>query len=274
SASDALTFRVYGFNGIGSAEAGGGIANFPAGSYSFGGTNFAINGAGANVTITGTVFEPEELLITDVVVSGIGENQATFSSTIPADGGDPVTARGFVYSVTSLNSNPEIGGSNVTQIPSGNGTGSFSTSLSNLNSVTQYSVKAYVTTASETKYTQVSTFVTPGPELLRYDIASLSGYNGSPINASFTAPNISSEPLTVDFTDLQVDSDFWEPVDEAIFLVGWQETLNMSKNYVEFTIEANTGYELNLATISIGVGRESTTNLRGPQIFRLYSDIG
>lgn len=93
-------------------------------------------------------------------ITDIGSTTATFESEVTDDGGASVTARGFVYSLTSTNDDPLIGGSGVTQVSSGSGTGVFDEDITGLTVGSEYSVKAYATNSEGTTYTPVETFTT------------------------------------------------------------------------------------------------------------------
>lgn len=91
-------------------------------------------------------------------VTGTG---ATLNGNLTSDGGATATARGFVYAKTSVNANPQIGGTGVTNVVVGSGTGTFSSVLSGLDPATSYSFVAYGTNTVGTQYsTPVSTFTT------------------------------------------------------------------------------------------------------------------
>ena len=77
---------------------------------------------------------------------------ATIGGNITDDGGASVTERGIVYSLTSTNSNPEIGGTGVTQDTNGTGIGTFTESISGLTGATSYSVQAYAINSVGTSY--------------------------------------------------------------------------------------------------------------------------
>ncbi|MGD7653057.1 MAG: Ig-like domain-containing protein [Verrucomicrobiales bacterium] len=83
------------------------------------------------------------------------------ASEVLADGGASVTAMGFVYSQTSLNADPQIGGTDVTQLADGApGVTTFSATISGLTADTEYSVCSYSTNSEGTSYSPVVTFTT------------------------------------------------------------------------------------------------------------------
>ena len=93
--------------------------------------------------------------------TGVLSTQATGNGNITSDGGASITARGFVFSITSVNSDPTIGGTGVTNIvEGGTATGAFLDTLPSLAETTGYSYKAYATNSKGTGYGGVQTFTT------------------------------------------------------------------------------------------------------------------
>jgi hypothetical protein len=72
------------------------------------------------------------------------------------DGGATVTARGFVYSMTGINSNPLIGGSGVVLLSANGTVGQFAADASALTPSTSYSFRAFATNSAGTTYTEPS----------------------------------------------------------------------------------------------------------------------
>ncbi|MDO7874526.1 T9SS type A sorting domain-containing protein [Hymenobacter sp. ASUV-10] len=85
---------------------------------------------------------------------------ATVGGNVTSAGSNTVTANGVVYSAT--NATPTIGGTDVTTLPIGSGTGAFSGSATGLLPYTTYNVAAYATSTAGTSYGAVVT-VTTGP---------------------------------------------------------------------------------------------------------------
>jgi len=84
---------------------------------------------------------------------GLGGNVTT-------DGGSEVTERGVVYSVSTTNNTPQIGGTGVTQVTAGGNTGVFTVAVSGLTGGTNYAFAAYATNSLGTAYSMVSNFFT------------------------------------------------------------------------------------------------------------------
>ena len=116
-------------------------------------TNIVGTGYGSVVTLTTkTTVVPT---LTTTIVSNIGFNTASTGGSISNDGGANVTARGVVYS--SVATTPTTLNLSTSD---GNGTGSFNSSLQNLNENTTYYVRAYATNSAGTGYGPVQTFKT------------------------------------------------------------------------------------------------------------------
>jgi uncharacterized delta-60 repeat protein len=82
------------------------------------------------------------------------------SGVIISDGGG-LTERGFVYSLSTTNSVPEIGATGVTKLVAGvTGVGSFSALATGLKPGMTYSYRTYATNSVGTVYSAVGTFIT------------------------------------------------------------------------------------------------------------------
>ncbi|MEP1062940.1 MAG: Calx-beta domain-containing protein, partial [Cyclobacteriaceae bacterium] len=98
--------------------------------------------------------------VTTNAPSVINEDDATLDGTVAVGGGEAITTTGFVWSVTSTNSNPEIGGTGVTNVTVGSGSGGFSQNITGLSPGEQYTYKAYAINAGGTSYGSANTFRT------------------------------------------------------------------------------------------------------------------
>jgi hypothetical protein len=116
----------------------------------------------SNVAVTlGASSLPPTVADMAVNISTISQSSAGVSANVVSDGGSPLTARGFVYSETSVNPTPAIGGSGVTVVADSSlSTGALSASLSGLSANTGYSVRAYATNNQGTSYSSVVAFPT------------------------------------------------------------------------------------------------------------------
>jgi hypothetical protein len=114
----------------------------------------------------------------DVPIATITRTTAEVSAEVTSDGGQAISARGFVYAETSVNPAPQLGGTGVTDLPDAStGLGPMAASLSGLTAGTSYSIAAYATNAQGTTYTPVQTFTTISPAI------SFLGSYGEPFNA-------------------------------------------------------------------------------------------
>ena len=112
---------------------------------------------------------------------------ATLGGDVTSDGGDDVTEVGVVFSLTSVDNDPNIGEPNVTKVPAtilsgvGGFSGVFTVPVTGLASNSGYSFKAYAINSVGTTYTApVATFATLPPPATAPGIA-------SPTSADITA---------------------------------------------------------------------------------------
>jgi len=87
-------------------------------------------------------------------VTNITATSASGGGTVTSDGGSQVTSRGICWSTSQ---NPTISGNKTTN---GTGTGSFSSSITNLTQGTVYYVRAYATNNQGTSYGSQESFTT------------------------------------------------------------------------------------------------------------------
>jgi Bacterial Ig-like domain len=88
---------------------------------------------------------------------------ATANANVIASGGPAVTARGFVYAPTSVNSAPQIGGTGVAlTTDAAPAVGAYTASLTGLTAATVYTVRGYATNSLGTSYTTSVAFTTLG----------------------------------------------------------------------------------------------------------------
>ncbi len=131
------------------------------------------NGGGLNTdqrgfarVVNGTVdigafeFAPSAPTVTAPTATNIALTTATLGGNVTDDGRATITERGIVYSVTSLNNNPQIGGASVTKVTTAGTTGVFTIDVTALPTGTQISYAAYAKNFVDTTYTTVGTFTT------------------------------------------------------------------------------------------------------------------
>ncbi len=114
------------------------------------------------ITVTISVVQNTFPTVSTPVSSAITGSTATLGGTLSATGGSTITARGVVYSRTSVNASPQIGGTGVfNSVDAATTTGAFTESVTGLTSGVSYSFSAYATNSSGTAYTTpVSSFNT------------------------------------------------------------------------------------------------------------------
>ena len=108
-------------------------------------------GSEVSFTTTQNVTVPT---VTTNTVTNITQTTATCGGNVTNSGGANVTARGVCWSTSQ---NPTVSGNHTTD---GSGTGSFTSSLTNLTPNTTYYVRAYATNSQGTAYGTQRTFTT------------------------------------------------------------------------------------------------------------------
>jgi trimeric autotransporter adhesin len=133
-------------------------------------------------SLTGTRIAAQA--VSSSAASSIGTTAATLNGNVTTLGQCPATTeKGFVYSLTSANANPQANGSGVTKTSVANvATGAFTLGLTELAPSTGYSFNSYVFDGTNYAYGTVRSFITAGPS------ATLAGtLNESTLNnATFT----------------------------------------------------------------------------------------
>ncbi|MBP8613660.1 MAG: S-layer homology domain-containing protein [Firmicutes bacterium] len=131
----------------------------PAGSSSVGGvtTNYYALAIAWMSTGGGGDDDPVAPTVVTNDPSGITASGATLNGNVTASGSASVTERGFVYGSSA---NPAVGGTGVTKVTVGSGTGIFNTAISGLAASTPYHVRAYATSSAGTAYGEDRAFTT------------------------------------------------------------------------------------------------------------------
>jgi uncharacterized protein (TIGR02145 family) len=111
---------------------------------------------------------------TNTLVSAVTQTTASSGGNVTADGGSAVTARGVCW--TSGAADPVITDGHTTD---GTGTGTFTSSLTQLTANTPYKVRAYATNAIGTAYGAVVQFTTSTVSLATVTTAVPSSYTAS-----------------------------------------------------------------------------------------------
>ncbi len=108
----------------------------------------------ATVTaVSPTVTTPTQANLTSVT--------ATLGGDVTSDGSTSIIDRGVLYSLTSVNANPTIGGTGVTEVDdAASTTGTFTENVANLSENSAYTYVAFATNGVGTSYSPVDTFQT------------------------------------------------------------------------------------------------------------------
>lgn len=110
---------------------------------------------GGEITFTTEqIPDPESPIVTTAEVTDITQTTAVSGGNVTDDGGASVTARGVCWSTSQ---NPTISDNHTSD---GNGTGSFTSNLTNLTANTTYYVRAYATNENGTSYGEQKSFTT------------------------------------------------------------------------------------------------------------------
>lgn len=125
-------------------------------------------------------------VVTDSAYATSGTS-AKGGGNVTNDGGAAVTARGVCY---STNSNPTTA-DNITS--DGNGTGSFTSTLTGLSGTTTYYIRAYATNSAGTAYGQQDTITTPQALVTLFIAGDYQGWD--PANATDSIMNDNSSAI-------------------------------------------------------------------------------
>jgi len=108
----------------------------------------------AEVTLRAEGYPPTVTMgsITDVTPTHV-----TAAGEVTDDGGSTISERGFVVSLTSVNSNPQIGGTGVTKFIIHGTTGAYSGEITGLTCGSDYSINSYAMNAEGVGYGSVTT---------------------------------------------------------------------------------------------------------------------
>jgi streptogramin lyase len=146
------------------------IGNISGGVINFSLSRNTGNARTAHITVLGQQVEvdqaggapPAAPTVLSPTATAVTNTTATLGGTVSSDGGAGITRRGILYAPTSVNSNPTLGGTGVTEVDDpGASTGAFTENVVGLSAGSGYSYVAFATNSVGTTYTgPVSTFST------------------------------------------------------------------------------------------------------------------
>ena len=240
-------------------------------------TNEAGNDAGLavddfsmTVSTQPPVFTAPTLGDVSVDEAGLLQTQLTVGSEVTGDGGTVPTQIGFVYSVTTVNPNPLIGGTGV--ILSDNATpavGLFSNILTGLAPSTSYSVKAFAKNSAGTNYSPVKTITTPAPNPVfggeyRQSFANFTSKENLPLGwKAFTTANINS--YAGSWNNLSASLAGFYGRDGSVGVLGYLHTASSGTLSNKLTLVNGTGSALTSLWISYTGEVNLTSNGRFPE---------
>ena len=133
--------------------------------------------------------QPEIVLptVTTNSVTNITSNSATCGGNVTSDGNGTVTARGICWSTSQ---NPTI---NNNRSIDGTGTGSFTSSMTNLKANTTYYVRAYATNEAGTSYGAQKSFTTLGEVTVTEPTVSTNSVSSITANTAICGGNVTSD---------------------------------------------------------------------------------
>jgi hypothetical protein len=120
----------------------------------------------------------------DVPTSGMTESSAKGTATVASDGGATVTDRGLCWNTTGTPTVADY------KIPTGDGTGTFTSTLAGLKEGLTYYVRAYATNSKGTAYSPAVTSFKICPA--EFEVIHTEGLNGAPVSKTVTYHSISS----------------------------------------------------------------------------------
>lgn len=150
---------------------------------------YAINSQGASYGTQITITTPQSLTMATVATSNetlVTQTSAVLGGNVSNDGGASVTERGICYAITE---NPTTSN---TKIVMGNGTGTFSNTISGLVAGTKYYVRAYAINSQGTAYGSQISFTTTSQTVILASLTTAAATNVT-ANSANVGGNITDE---------------------------------------------------------------------------------
>ncbi len=133
--------------------------------------------------------------LSDVTSFDVTQNEISLTASIFSDGNGDVSDRGFLYSAFDINDDPVIDDPDAIVVQSGIGTGTFTETLTGLDSDTEYVIKAYAVNEAGIIYTEeifVTTLSEPSTDFAFFD-----DFSGAQDEDYTLSGSIGSSPWTV-----------------------------------------------------------------------------
>lgn len=115
-------------------------------------------------------------------------------------------------------------------------------------------------------------------------------WTGGDFPPTSQGPNSSASSISYTGPDVAFDTVFWgsndtsdpanpsghrgQPSPDNLFLIGWPDALELSRNYYQFSVSADAGFRLYLNGIQVGIATEQASDdalYAGPTTYRLYA---
>ena len=121
---------------------------------------FAKTSRGVSYSELGLFITPTTASLGALTIADVTSTSATLGASVTSDGGTAIIERGLIYSVTTANSNPLIGGAGVVKVPVAGMTGTFTQPIAGLSALTNYTFKAYAINSAGAAYSTPWAFFT------------------------------------------------------------------------------------------------------------------
>jgi uncharacterized repeat protein (TIGR02543 family) len=156
-----------------------------------------------NIVLTCQASSSVPQAVNTSAASSIVNTTATLNGNLTTVGVAPnTTEKGFVYSQTSTNSTPEVGGTGVTKTSvAGISTGAYTLSLAGLSTNTGYSFRAYAYDGTNYTYGSVLTFTT-------LTVATKLGFGTTPPAVGSISTNLTTFTVQALRSDNTLDTEF------------------------------------------------------------------
>ncbi len=236
---------------------------------------YATNGVGTSygnqINFTSTNISGSFPTLTTVSASNVTNNSAVSGGNITSDGGLSITQRGVCW---STNQNPTIT-DNITT--NGSGSGSFTSSITSLNTNTTYYVRSYATNSLGTAYGNQINFTTTTPTALLVGINNCTSLTG--ITSLYFGMNGTSAQWGLSNTGYS--GACWVAPDpnnsgQLGTVVGSNHYVQFNRNfinqgYIEFWVNtSNPGYNNLIPVISVNGTAIGNTTMVGGQSSSFY----